>query len=121
TSHALDELRPEARRLDEELGRIEGAMSELRASLDRDTRHLNEIETLSLKFKRSASARAVLSGVAFSACPRCAQTLPHRETGCCAVCGQAGIIVPPDPSEEVIIDRDVKARAAELREYVRRH
>src|SRR5262245_56656870 len=29
TSHALDELRPEARRLDEELGRIEGAMSDL--------------------------------------------------------------------------------------------
>jgi hypothetical protein len=121
TSHALDELRPEARRLDEELGRIEGAMSDLRASLDRDVRHLNEIETLSLKFKRSASARAVLSGVAFSACPRCAQALPHRDAGCCAVCGQADIIVAPDPSEEVVIDRDVKARAAELREYVRRH
>ena len=36
--------------LDEEVGRIDVAMADLRASLDRDTRHLNEIETLSLKF-----------------------------------------------------------------------
>jgi AAA domain len=121
TSHALDDLRPEAQRLDEEVRRIEAAISDLVASLDRDTRHLNEIETLTLKFKRSASARAVLSGVAFTACPRCAQGLPHRESGCCAVCGQADIIVAPDPSEEVVIDRDVKARAAELREHVARH
>lgn len=121
TTHALDELRPQARKLDDELARIDGAMADLRASLDRDTRHLNEIETLSLKFRRSVSAKAVLSGVAFTACPRCAQLLPHREAGICQVCGQADYEIAPDPSEEVIIDRDVKARAAELREYNQRH
>src|SRR5262249_36905730 len=48
----------------------------------------NELETLSLKFRRSMSARAVLSGVVFQSCPRCAQVLPARDTGCCHVCGQ---------------------------------
>ena len=119
TSHALDDLRSEARKLDEELAQIEAAMSDLRTSLDRDTRHLNEIETLSLKFRRSVSAKAVLSGVAFTSCPRCAQQLPHHEVGTCGVCGQADYVIVPDPSEEVVIDRDVKA--SEAKDYIRRH
>ncbi|WP_165070850.1 hypothetical protein [Paludisphaera rhizosphaerae] len=121
TRHALDELRPEARRLDEELGRIDAAMADLRASHDRDTRHLNEIETLSLKFKRSASARAVLSGVAFTACPRCAQSLPPREAGCCDVCGQIDVDAAPYSVEQVVIERDVKARVVELKDIIARH
>lgn len=121
TTHALDELRPEAQKLDGELTRIEAAIADLRTSLERDTRHLNEIQTLALKFRRAVSAKAVLSGVAFTSCPRCAQALPHREPGTCGVCGQADYVIAPDPSEEAVIDRDVKARAAELRDYIERH
>jgi hypothetical protein len=121
TTHALDELRMEARTLDDTLAHIEAAMADLRASLDRDTRHLNEIETLSLKFRRSVSAKAVLSGVAFTSCPRCAQSLPDREPGICGVCGQPDYVIASDPTEEIVIDRDVKARAAELKEYIERH
>ena len=121
TTHTLDELRPEARRLGDELGRISEAMDDLRKALDKDRRHLNEIETLSLKFRRSVSAKAVLSGVAFKLCPRCAQALPEREAGSCGVCGQPDHIIAPDPTEESLIDRDVKLRAAELREFIKRH
>jgi hypothetical protein len=121
TNHAVDSLRVESRDLSEKLGRVEAAIADLNESLDNDRRHLNELETLSVKFKRARSARAVLSGVAFQACPRCAQLLPHRVGEVCAVCGQSDRIMTPDPTEEAVVDRDVKTRVIELQEIVERH
>jgi hypothetical protein len=85
TTHAVDQLRERARSLGEEIARIEDAIANLRQTQERDMRHLHEIETLSLKFKRSISAKAVLVGVTFESCPRCAQRLPERDEGCCRV------------------------------------
>lgn len=121
TAHASEHLRAEAVSLGEEIARIDAAIADLAKSLDSDTRHVNEIETLSLKFKRSTSAKAVLSGVVFVCCPRCAQSLPERGTSVCRVCGQQDQVVTPDSTEEAIIDRDIKTRAAELREIIGRH
>lgn len=121
TTHALDDLAREARRLGVELARGDDAIAELRKAIDKDERHLNEVETLSLKFRRSLSARAVLSGVEFQACPRCVQALPARDAGNCRVCGQPDHAVAPDPTEEALIERDAKARGAELREVLGRH
>lgn len=121
TNHAVDILRAEARELSDELGRIDAAIGDLTDSLDNDQRHLNELETLSIKFKRSRSAREVLSGVAFQACPRCAQALPLRPEGTCSVCGQPDRVLTPDSTEEAVVDRDTKARATELREIIGRH
>jgi len=121
TNHAVESLRAESRVLNEELGRIEAAIGDLIESLDNDRRYLNEIETLSIKFKRARSAKAVLSRVAFQACPRCAQTLPQRTEDMCVVCGQPDRVLTPDPTEEAVVDRDVKARSAELQEIIERH
>ncbi|MBN9521429.1 hypothetical protein J0H58_23385 [bacterium] len=121
TNHAVESLRAESRELSEELARIEAALVDLTESLDNDRRHMNELETLSIKFKRARSAKAVLSGVAFHACPRCAQTLPPRGEDACAVCGQSDQVLTPDPTEEAVVDRDVKARTAELQEIIDRH
>jgi hypothetical protein len=104
-----------------ELDKLEAAIADLRRSLDNDTRHLNEIETLGLKFRRSVSAKAVLAGVVFDSCPRCAQMLPNRDASTCKVCGQPDQTITPDPSEEAVVDRDIKARATELKEMIARH
>jgi hypothetical protein len=121
TDHAVESLRAESRRLSDELGRVEAAIADLGESLDNDRRHLNELDTLAVKFKRARSAKAVLSGVAFLACPRCVQPLPDRAADHCPVCGQPDREMTPDPTEEAVVDRDVKVRTAELREIIDKH
>ena len=121
TKHAADHLREQARSLGEKIAGIEDALINLRQAKDRDRRHLHEIETLSLKFRRSMSAKAVLVGVAFEACPRCAQRLPERNESCCGVCGRADQIEAADPTETALIERDAKARIAELTDILAKH
>lgn len=121
TSHAVDQLREQARSLGEEIARIGEAMADLSQAQDRDRRHLHEIQTLSLKYRRSISAKAVLVGVTFEGCPRCAQRLPDRPPGCCHVCGQADRVEEADPTETAVIERDAKARAAELNDVLAKH
>lgn len=121
TTHAVDQLREQARALGEEIARIEDAMANLRQAQDRDRRHLHEIETLSLKFRRSVSARAVLVGVTFESCPRCAQRLPERGADRCRVCGQADRIDVADPTETALVERDAKARITELSDILAKH
>jgi ABC-type transporter Mla subunit MlaD len=121
TTHAVDQLRDQARSLGEEIARTEDAIVSLRQTQERDKRHLHEIETLSLKFKRSISAKAVLVGVAFESCPRCAQRLPERDEGRCAVCGQPDQIEVVDSTEVALVERDTRARIAELTDIVAKH
>ena len=121
TKHAADALLDEARLLGEELGRIDDAIGNLVAVRDRDRRYLNEIETLSLKLRRSLSAREILSGVEFEACPRCTQKLPTREPGRCPVCGQDERLAEIESGEADYINKDVQARAKELAEIIGRH
>jgi hypothetical protein len=121
TTHAADDLREQARAFGEEIAALDEAIASLRQATDRDRRHLHEIETLSLKFRRSISARAVLAGVAFEACPRCAQALPDRDEACCSVCGQPDQTEASDPTEWAIVERDAKVRVGELNELLKKH
>lgn len=121
TTHAVDELRAQAINLGQRIAANNNAIQELRLAKDRDTRHLHEIDTLSLKFMRSQSARAVLSGVAFHSCPKCTQTLPERADLCCDVCGQTDIDDLSDSQNESLIRRDIKSRGDELRDIIQRH
>jgi len=121
TTHALDQLRLHATALAGRIATNQDAIRELHYAKDRDERHLNEIETLSLKFRRSQSARAVLSGVAFHSCPKCTQVLPDRASECCDVCGQVDTQDVASSDDEALIRRDIKSRADELREILKRH
>ncbi|WP_315727589.1 hypothetical protein [Bradyrhizobium sp. SZCCHNS2015] len=121
TVHALDGLTAQAQALNVRISGLDDAISEVLHARDRDTRHLHEIETLSIKFRRSQSARAVLAGVQFHSCPRCAQILPERPKDNCIVCGQAEIDDIPDSTEEALLQRDIKQRSEELKEIIRRH
>lgn len=121
TTHATDTLRQRAKLLGNEIARWEDSVTELLRVKDRDLRHLHEIETLSLKFRRSISAKAVLTGVAFTSCPRCAQTLPPHNEECCGVCGQPDDIQVADPTEVALVERDAKSRMAELTDILAKH
>ena len=121
TTHAADDLREAARSLGEQIATIDDAILDLRQTQDRDRRHLHEIETLSLKFRRSISAKAVLIGVTFQSCPRCTQRLPERDRVFCRVCGQPDQLEAVDPTEAALIERDTKVRAAELTDISAKH
>jgi len=84
-------------------------------------RHTNELTMLSLRFQRTASARAVLSGVQFTQCPRCTQDLPQRPLELCRVCGQPDeVIVGTGALDERVVERDLKDRQSELDEAISR-
>jgi hypothetical protein len=121
TVHASDSLREEGVRVSEQLTGIESALREIRRALDQDVRHLNEIETLSIKMHRSASARAILSEVEFECCPRCTQSLPSRDVKSCYVCGQPQDLDDASEAEAQLVTRDIKQRAAELRDIISKH
>lgn len=121
TVHAVDRLKAQAQALTARISVLDDAISEVLHARDRDTRHLHEIETLSIKFRRSQSARAVLAGVQFHSCPRCVQLLPERSSDNCIVCGQVELDDVPDSTEEALLQRDIKQRSDELKEIIRRH
>ena len=87
--HAMEGLQSKARLLTNQIVELERDSSEIRELIANDKAHKNELLALSTRFRRSQSAREVLSGVEFSDCPRCGREIPERETDMCRVCGQA--------------------------------
>ncbi|KVG06595.1 hypothetical protein WJ24_01820 [Burkholderia vietnamiensis] len=119
--HAAEELRDHARRLAQEQIALEQASSDIDLRIRELERHANELQMLSVRFQRTASARMVLGGVDFSSCPRCTQVLPSREPGLCSVCGQREHITEAAGSlRESVIDEDLRARQTELKETLLR-
>ncbi|AZO45297.1 hypothetical protein LB559_06385 [Mesorhizobium sp. BR1-1-3] len=118
TTHAIDELAKTARSLGSDIAKLDLNAEELRAMRDRHVRHRNEIDMLSLKFRRSAEAREILGDVAFSACPRCTQALPARSAQCCDVCGREDLVDLADPAELAALEADIASRYSELKDAV---
>jgi len=118
TSHAIDQLSSRARLLGSQIAKLEVDADELRTIRDRHVRHRNEIEMLSLKFRRSAVAREILGDVKFTECPRCTQHLPQHEARCCEVCGQVDLAELADPTEVAALDADIVSRQVELNDAI---
>jgi hypothetical protein len=117
TSNAVEQIRERCRQLSNQLFIIDDTTQSLNISIDNDTRHLNEISGLSMKFERATSAKAILSGVNFEVCPRCTQTLPEREPSCCTVCGQVEQLEEVDPKLSTV-KVDVETRIKELTDII---
>lgn len=56
--------------------------------------------------------------MAFSACPRCTQTLPTRPAQYCDVCGQEDMVDLDDPAEVASLESDIASRRAELNDVI---
>lgn len=119
--HGTELLKSKARDLAYEIEALQDAIPEVGRTIEQDTRHKNEILMLGIKVQRVAAARAVLAGVEFQACPRCAQSLPHRNEDDCRVCGQK------EPESGVsnvsmdVVSQDAKSRISELEESINLH
>jgi len=119
--HAAVELQERARRLAQEQIALQQTAADIDSRIDDLERHINELQMLSVRFQRTATARMLLGGVDFSSCPRCTQTLPIREAGLCAVCGQPEHITDADGAlKESVVNEDLRARQAELKETLQR-
>jgi hypothetical protein len=119
--HAMEGLQAEARALAEDSSAIEEASRELKEVLGRDRSHRNELLSLSTRFRRSQSAREVLSGVSFEDCPQCGRDLPQRTISDCSVCGQTHSKDPTGSLDEASAEKDMDARVAELNYLIKRH
>jgi hypothetical protein len=119
--HAADELRKRARFLSGEIQALERALLDLKSQIESTERLRNELMMLTLKFRRSASAREVLASVSFAACPCCTEPLPQRPNSCCSVCGQSEQDRTHETQEESVIAADVNARLKEINESLTRY
>ena len=117
-THEMDALRERARKLGAELNKCELALRELAESIEHDTSHRNTLLSLASRFKRAQSAREVLSGVEFKACPRCSRTLPVRPNEACVLCGQDQVGEPVRAVTDEAIDSDVTSRVQELEQRI---
>ena len=119
-SNAVDKLRHGAKNVGFEIVALEDAITSIETVMDDERQNMNEFATLSIKMRRDTAARAVLGGVAFENCPRCAQTLPNRESDLCPVCGQTESVEKVSIGSDVI-SADIKSRQAELTDSLERH
>jgi chromosome segregation ATPase len=120
-SHAMDRLQREARDLAARINELQQALQDIRETIAKDKAHKNELLSLATRFRRSQSAREVLSGVEFTDCPRCGQPLPQRSIEVCRLCGQVPSHEPISVMDNETAERDLKARVDELSEITAQH
>ncbi len=116
-THVTERLTDRARQLVSEVRAVRDAIGQVETTVEQHRRHRNELLSLSTKFQRVTTARAVLNGVEFERCPRCTQPLPVRAEGTCVLCGQ------PDAADtEPVVtatEADLTGRRAELEELIK--
>lgn len=120
-NHAVDDLRNKGRELTSEIESLEDATDSVQDIIKDDKRHLNELSMLTLKIRRTLSARAVLNDLDFINCPRCAQPLPKYEQSVCTVCGQSSQVQDNNLSNIEMINKDKDARRLELEKAIHSH
>lgn len=117
-THSADVLRNKAREILHEIEAIELAETEVKTSQAGNARHLNELYTMSTKYQRTSSARAVLSKVDFERCPRCSQSLPDHDSEVCPICGQEEVDSEDLSKRIAEIGKDLDSRKREIREVL---
>jgi tetratricopeptide (TPR) repeat protein len=73
--HGIETLQAEGRALSEQISGTNCALNELQEECDKHVTHKNELKSLSARWLRSKTARAVIEGVEFVKCPGCTQAL----------------------------------------------
>lgn len=119
-THAVDGYREKAKLLSGEISSLEDALENVDKTIANDQRHLNELIMMQVKFDRTTSARAVLGGLEFIKCPRCANNLPERTQSLCPVCGTEENNNDVSYEHEVLL-ADLGERINELHDSITRH
>jgi hypothetical protein len=111
--HGIESLQAEGRALSEQIAEATRALAELEQEKAKHVAHKNELTSLSARWLRSKSARAVIEGVEFVRCPSCTLDLPARPEDICPVCGQTHQAGEVSLNDDVA-ERDLQSRTAEL-------
>lgn len=117
-SHAMETLRDRGRYLTHQIDELKNASGDIRDTISKDKAHKNELLALATRFRRSQSAREVLSGVDFVNCPRCGNALQLQESDICSVCGQPHSDTPSGALDERAAEQDLESRVGELTELI---
>lgn len=120
-SHATEIIQDRARCLAQQIEEFKNASSEIQDIITKNRTHKNELLSLATRFRRSKSAREVLSGVDFENCPCCGNSLPLRESDICPVCGQLYSDTPNEAINEQAAEQDLEQRVRELTELISIH
>jgi|GEM_PF-27755 len=115
---AMETLKEKAKLYARQIHEIECALEDIKDSIEKDKAHKNELLALSARFKRSQSAREVLSGVNFINCPSCGNQLSPQPPEICSVCGQLHSETTTGSLDADAAEQDVKSRVDELAELV---
>ena len=119
--HSAEVLRAKARNISHDVAKLDDATKEVKAFIVNDKEHRNELLSLSTRFRRSQSARAVLGGVKYEDCPSCGNELPDREEKLCVICGQLHDHASTGGLDETAAERDLDDRVKELDTLLLRH
>ena len=125
STHVLEPLRAELRKLAKEAEDSEVAIEDLEFRIQQQDSVRSELITAKVKASRAKHATNVLGNVEFVACPRCgASVSPGRfdDERLCCLCGQN----PPQRETESVVasptlNRDLDARIDDLGESIARH
>lgn len=115
--HGIETLQDEGRSLSEQISEASQAFAELEKEKAKHVAHKNELTSLSARWLRSKSARAVIEGVEFVRCPSCTLELPSRPEENCPVCGQSHQAGEVSRNDE-LAERDLQSRTSELDDLI---
>ena len=118
-THAVDQLQQKGRDISTEIESIEDAIKSVELVIQEDQRHLNELHMLSVKFRRTVAAKAVLNNVDFKFCPRCMQVLPEHKEPFCQLCTQSIKDIPINEIDYQVTEKDTQARINELDDSIK--
>lgn len=121
-THFADEKRQSLIALSNRLAESQDALSDVMRRLDEQKELKAELITMKFKTARADSARNVLAGARFAACPNCGQPISsHRRQHDldCYLCLQPPKPLDPDLTVD-IVRSDLDARIQEIDGYLRR-
>lgn len=119
-THPLDALRAESLKLTRAIDHEADALVDLERLSNDNSALRADLITMKFKLARKTVAQEILAGVAYSVCPACGRTLPHRAAqGVCALCGQDETASTEADSAEAL-SADLDERIGELDESIAR-
>lgn len=115
--HGIESLQDEGRVMSDKIAEATQAIAELKQERAKHIAHKNELISLSARWLRSKSARAVIEGVEFTRCPSCTLELPSRPEEICPVCGQKHQTGEVSINDD-IVEKDLQSRTLELESLI---
>jgi len=116
-----DDLRAQARTLEDQHNEKSKAIVEIQARIDEQTSLRAELIALKIKAARATSASSLLEGAGFTACPSCGTEIDTpSDPNQCALCKSDISASEPNNIQSAVIEQDLTDRIEDLKLSLRR-